>query len=131
MHSKWSKVWWAKAGDPANDEVLGSCGDDGYTCYPTDRELRRIRYWPVNEPTDVLAIFEYMHARWRWPEWGWTVEDTTEEFMGHPIRRLSISTGGWSGHEDMLGAFKQNWLAWVFSWVQLRRGGHYIFEVKL
>ena len=41
---------------------------------------------------------------------------------------LYISTGGWSGNEDLIGAMQNNAMLWIMTWVSSRRGGHYTFH---
>lgn len=57
----------------------------------------------------------------------------------HPYRNSYIengyvvyemSTGGWSGNEDLIGALRENVLWWAFNWYSSKRGGHYVFKVK-
>lgn len=84
--------------------------------YPTDRELEIIRNWPR---TDVQGCFEFIRDRWRYPD-RWTLEDD-----GY----LHVSTGGWSGNEEMIGALRENMMIWLMSWYQITRGGHYIFKL--
>lgn len=50
------------------------------------------------------------------------------DISDRPIIRYTFSTGGWSGNEDLIRAMEQNWMIWSLTWVQSRRGGHYIFE---
>ena len=41
-----------------------------------------------------------------------------------------LSTGGWSGNEDLIGSLQDNHLFWLMNWHSSRRGGHYVFKVK-
>ena len=86
--------------------------------YPTPAELRRIRAWQFEDGFDVLLAF--VRSLWWAPEWGWTQTQ----------RRYYISTGGWSGNEDLIAALRANRsLFWTLCWISSRRGGHYQFEV--
>ena len=84
--------------------------------YPTDETLDAIEKW---NPRERIKLFQFIEKAWSYPEY-WRREGDI----------LSISTGGWSGNESLIGALKSNHMAWVFSWESSRRGGHYEFEVK-
>ena len=86
--------------------------EDGY---PEEDELKRIREWPE----DWAALFAFIHSIWHWPDWGFTQEGN----------RVSLSTGGWSGNEEIIGALRDNALAWMVTWESSRRGGHYTFTI--
>lgn len=94
--------------------------DDGI--YPTDEALEIIERWPMLENK---KLFEFIEGLWYMREWGWH----EEKIDG--ATRYSISTAGWSGNESIIYALERNHnFAWTLTWVQSRRGGHYIFEVK-
>ena len=95
--------------------------------YPEEHELKKIREWDYR---DCSGLMEYVQSLWRWAERQISAVDTQDELSGKPVIRYSISTGGWSGNEDIIGAMFQNRMFWSLCWVQSRRGGHYIFEVK-
>lgn len=82
--------------------------------YPTEEELERIRTWAAGEITELMV---FVGGLWYFKEWGW--------------RQLGkiywLSTGGWSGNEDLIGALQDNQMFWALYWQQSRRGGHYIF----
>lgn len=114
--------------DPLTD-LLGEGLDiemDGE--YPTEAGLDAIRSWPVPDHGDLRPVFEAMRAVWRWASYFRSTEGVDD--YGTPITTYEISTGGWSGHEDMLGALEDNLMVWTLTWVQVRRGGHYIFEAR-
>ena len=86
--------------------------------YPTDQELRFIRRYDITkEPTEDL--FAFIQQTWHWSDWGTTRKG----------RRLYLHTGGWSGNESIIAAMEKNEMFWYLTWVESRRGGHYIFEV--
>jgi len=41
-----------------------------------------------------------------------------------------VSTGGWSGNEELIGAMRMNFILWSQWWWSSRRGGHYVFARK-
>jgi len=97
--------------------------------YPTDEEIQKIKEWPLTD--DYTEFFAFIRGCWWMPDWGWREEDAIDEFFkGKLIRRYSISTGGWSGNESIIEAMQENEIRWIMTWVQSRRGGHYIFETK-
>lgn len=88
--------------------------EDGY---PTDETLSEIEKWPV--------------------ERGWVnlLEHIREYFEDHgSFTRVGgffqITTGGWSGCEDVIRALEKNYLFWQTCWCASYRGGKYEFLVK-
>src|SRR4051794_2904744 len=93
--------------------------------YPTDEELAKVEAWDG----DWRACFAFIRSIWWMPDWGWHEATTTEEGGDRPVTRYSISTGGWSGNEGIIGAMERNRWLMLFFWQQSRRGGHYIYEL--
>ena len=87
--------------------------EDGY---PTDATLELIAKWNYEDP---VGWFEFIESIWYLREWGWRKDGNT----------YNVSTAGWSGNESVISAMMKNWVLWSTTWVQSRRGGHYIFEV--
>lgn len=103
--------------------------EDGY---PTDHALDLIQAWPWSDPK---GWFDFIKELWAYRDWGWTeteggVDDWTEQQIPVTTTRFHISTAGWSGNESIIRAMEKNDMLWHFHWVQSRRGGHYIFELK-
>lgn len=48
-----------------------------------------------------------------------------------PRRKWRVSTGGWSGHEDLIDALRQARGFWALCFWSERRGGHYVFETRV
>ncbi len=90
--------------------------DDGY---PTEETLAHIRKWPV---TDLHGLFDYI-------SWAWCYPQFWEEEAVPGFRMIQCSTGGWSGNEDLIGALQENSVAWLLSWYQSTRGGHFVFKL--
>jgi len=88
--------------------------------YPTEEELDDIEKWPYQE---VHALLDFIGRIWWAPDWGWREFEGKEE--GNPTRHILASTGGWSGNEDIMAAFRRNYLAYSQCFVSYRRGGHY------
>lgn len=91
--------------------------------YPTHAMLEAIRTWqpPYAPLFDRLGqlwyrgYFERAPRRMRW--------------RSQLHRVYEVSTGGWSGHEDVINAMKENFMLWHMCWYSTRVGGHYIFRV--
>jgi hypothetical protein len=100
--------------------------EDGY---PTKWAGLVIRLWPFDQPTEW---FEFIHDLWYLKSWGWHEKITRREiFDDEEVRQYHISTAGWSGNEYLIEQMEKNWMLWGNTWVQSRRGGHYIFEVQI
>ena len=54
----------------------------------------------------------------------WEKEDRENHWLYH------VSTGGWSGNEEILSSLQNNSMFWLMCWMQSKRGGHYQFKVK-
>jgi len=89
--------------------------DDGY---PTNAELKKIAKWPH---TDLAGLLEYVRERWAYADAG---------YWRQRGGKYWISTAGWSGNESLVGALEKNYVFWSICWLQSRRGGHYIFQLR-
>lgn len=85
--------------------------------YPEEHELEKIRNWPHN---DFEGLMDYVQELWWNAEWGFRQKG----------KKYYLSTGGWSGNEDIISAMNENLMFWSMCWQESKRGGHYIFEVK-
>lgn len=104
--------------------------EDGY---PTDDALLLVENWHFS---DAKGFFEFIKSIWHLRSWGWNeISGGEDEFNGlkidDNILRYHISTAGWSGNESIIRAMQKNDMMWFMNWVQSRRGGHYIFELKV
>ena len=94
--------------------------EDGY---PTEETLTAIELWPFN---DTKGLWRLVQDTWWMPDWGFgpVIKGSNGEAL------LGISTGGWSGNEDIIVALRDNHIFWMFYWESSHRGGHYEFRVK-
>ena len=100
--------------------------DDGY---PTEAALDIIREWTFE--MSHRELFDFIKSIWWMPDWGWKESEVIDELTGEKNYCYHISTGGWSGNESIIQAMQENGYAfWYLTWVQSRRGGHYIFELR-
>lgn len=88
--------------------------------YPTRRELRKIKNWPIKDRMSCLYLLQYVEGLWNYREWGWR----------HKVGGwFAISTVGWSGNEDLIMAMRENTMFWTLCWFSSRRGGHFNFKL--
>ena len=89
--------------------------------YPPADELERVRAWPIAKaPTFTQSCAElltFVRSLWAYENWGWHEKDGV----------YHVSTGGWSGNEDLADALLNNQMFRAFCWRLSRAGGHYIF----
>jgi len=98
--------------------------EDGY---PNKWALLCVRIWPYNDPE---GWFKFIESLWHLPEMGWSKYQVPHNWrLNKTITAYKISTGGWSGNEDIIRNMQKNAMLWSTTWFQSRRGGHYVFEV--
>ena len=96
--------------------------------YPTDDALEIIALWHWD---DARGWFKFIEGLWAYHDWGWKENDEPHEWDKDKIvHRYYISTAGWSGNESIIDAMQKSDFMWSLNWVQSRRGGHYIFELR-
>lgn len=87
-------------------------------CYPTDETLETIKNFEVNGDEDCEKLLQMASKVWLYPGY-FTKDESTKCWF--------VSTGGWSGNEDVIRALVKNHVFWALYWKQTRAGGHYIF----
>jgi hypothetical protein len=100
-------------------ELLDSDG------YPTESAISIIKNWPLDDPA---GWFKFIEELWGTVTWGRGIEPDPWN-KNKTMDLIYVSTGGWSGNETLIRAMQDNFL-WQLTWVQSRRGGHHIFELK-
>lgn len=114
---------------PAEWAELLEMDADGY---PNDEAVEALAAVDVQSFEDCAVILETLRAIWRWPSY--FKRGSLRGVRHHPdwpSRRLwRVSTGGWSGHEDLLGALERNAMFQSFAARSWSRGGHYVFETQ-
>lgn len=96
--------------------------DDGY---PTEEMLDKIAKWDYN----FNDLMRFIEPYWNFSNYGYWSESQIGE-LRERVTEYNVSTAGWSGNEDIIRALQENRIFWSLCWVQSKRGGHYIFEVK-
>lgn len=106
------------------EETL-DCGGRDENGYPDESSLRVIREYPlekvIRQPRELML---FIRGLWEFGDWGWKEIEKDGKVQYH------ISTGGWSGNEDLIGALKENCAFWGLYWEESRRGGHFKFEIR-
>ncbi len=90
--------------------------------YPHEQSLRIIRGWPHD---DHLGLMDFVESLWRYADWGFTRNAT---MVGDV--EFFLSTGGWSGNEEIISALQENKMFWALCWKSSWRGGHYQFKLR-
>ena len=104
--------------------------EDGY---PTQAALDVVKLWHWD---DAKGWFKFIEGLWYFRSFGWKEVDEPhewsdmEQYKDRMVHRYYISTAGWSGNESIIRAMQDNDMMWHLNWVESRRGGHYIFELK-
>lgn len=83
--------------------------------YPEDEVLTKVKNWHGWNDESFHSFMAYLKDIADW----YVFEQKGEAYF--------ISTGGWSGNEDVIYAMMDNHMFWGMFWNQSRRGGHYIF----
>lgn len=99
--------------------------------YPTNKELKTIEKWTLEQ--GYIELMEYIKELWWMPDWGWKEEDVYAEYKPTKVlhRQYKLSTGGWSGNEEIITAMQNNTFFWVMCWEQSQRGGYHVFDVSI
>lgn len=103
---------------------LDHLDEDGY---PTEDALDLITIWHWD---DARGWFDFIKSIWAYRDWGWKEQEVIDEITNKKEWCYYISTAGWSGNESIIRAMEKNTWMWGLNWVQSRRGGHYIFQLK-
>lgn len=98
--------------------------------YPTDAALELLARWNEKDPNGAI---DFMRSLWHYAEWGVSEQITIDERNVYGLedghRYVKMSTGGWSGNEELMAAFRAS-LTRRYQIVVTRRGGHYVLEYR-
>ena len=87
--------------------------------YPTEKELDIIINWKPDK-WDFMSFMDFIKSVWWMADWGFKRKG----------RIFWLSTGGWSGNEDIVYAMENNKnMFWSVCWQSSKRGGHYKFHI--
>ena len=91
--------------------------------YPTDEYLEYIRKFDATNGKGFDLLMDILE-NW-WMSYGVKVQ---RKYRGE--RKVFLSTGGWSGNEDMIYALRENEYFWMLYYFSHQVGGHYVFRFK-
>ena len=103
--------------------------------YPTKEQLNKILNWRITSNKDLLDIACFVKYFWNWDEPYYKlsrrIKDRDEASVreGEYYRKLELSTGGWSGNEDIISALMENFIWWSMCFYSHHAGGHYVFRI--
>jgi hypothetical protein len=96
--------------------------------YPTEETLKRLAGFEITQSAEAL---DYLAGTWNQFYGSLRVElmdsEKADVNAEDDERYLRLATGGWSGNEELLSAFRGS-LGWHLTWVLSARGGLYIFR---
>lgn len=92
--------------------------------YPSDIELEKIENWD-GTPRELI---EFIDSIWAYNQDDWKIRNG-RDILRKKTFKISFSTWGWSGNEDIVEALQGTMFWWMFWWSS-RRGGHYELEVS-
>lgn len=92
--------------------------------YPTEEFLKWIEEYDIFKG-DSFWFIQTILENWYHGDYGWKIQRI---YKG--VRKVFVSTCGWSGNEDMINAMSKNFAFWAINYFSHQRGGHYIFKIK-
>ena len=95
--------------------------------YPHGTILDKIEAWPY---TDPHGLMELVQALWHWGENQYE-QHTEDDDLDRAQEVYTFHTGGWSGNEQIIQALSNNQMFWLMNWYSSRRGGHFVFKVRV
>lgn len=98
--------------------------------YPLEEELDRIKKWNQFGYEGYTEFFKFLRTIWWAADWGFS-DPEQETDCGETFDVYRISTGGWSGNEEIISTMRENFILWSQTWYLHRTGGHYTFRVRV
>lgn len=122
MHDKLALANWQYY--KKRGELQGFTDSDGY---PDTALLMLVQKAPWNKLSDT---FQIMKKYWWNSDTLFRTDVSRDEISGETKRMLYLSTGGWSGNEDLIKALQENKEVWNMIWYASQVGGHHAFMLK-
>lgn len=93
--------------------------------YPTEETLHKIRTNNATPSASPIELMQFVKENWWAPDFGWRESIDSDGTS----TSYSLSTGGWSGNEQLISALEQNYAFWYLYWQSSSRGGHFVFTI--
>ena len=90
--------------------------------YPTEDEVLHVKNWVFTKENSYEKFMQFVKSigqYWPHESFGWKQRGRT----------YWVSTGGWSGNEEIIDAMQENFMFWAVCWEQSNKGGHFIFKL--
>ena len=84
--------------------------------YPSEDSLEKIEQMAYKSEEEVKAVLDSIGEAWEYDDYFIKINDDL----------YRISTGGWSGNESLIVAFKRNLYQHIWTKIFMVDGGHYI-----
>lgn len=85
--------------------------------YLNNKLLEMIKKWDVVK-NGIHPLVDLIIDNWHW-----------EDYVSLKGNILKLSTGGWSGNEEIINVLRENFGFWHTCWIKTERGGHYTFNL--
>lgn len=101
-------------------EKMGTVPERDICGYPTAETLRRISLWDIGSLKACEPWMEYCLE---------AIDSDHGRVSRGKVGEYEISTGGWSGNQEIIEAMRRNYIAWALCWFSSRRGGYHQFHL--
>lgn len=95
--------------------------------YPTEATLQVIEDWTGS----ISELLDFIKAAWCYEDFAsYKLQPAEAEICdAEPGERyLRLATGGWSGNEEIIAAFRRNYMAHGVTWELSARGGLHVYR---
>lgn len=91
--------------------------------YPTNGTLETLEKWEISGDFNaaLAAFVSYFEGAWNMHYGAWRRRGSV----------IIVSTGGWSGNEDVINAVMSNHMFVSLCWQKSERGGRYTFVIPV
>ncbi len=80
--------------------------------------FQAIKSWELKKSQDYYDLAKFIIRNWKY-----------DDYISLRGRKFKLSTGGWSGNEEVMSALDQNKMFNMVCWESSKRGGHFVYEL--